>query len=274
MAQFQLEVEAGKPASFLWADLWRYRELFYFLAWREIMVRYKQTVIGVAWTIIRPLVAMAAFTVAFGKLARLPSDGVPYAVMVYTGMLPWFFFSSSLQESGNSLLDNANMVSKVYFPRVIFPVSTIILNLLEFAISFVILLIVMGTCRFLPGLRIMLLPVFLVHLILMSLGCGFWLCALNVKYRDFRYAVPFLVQFAMYISPVGFSSSVIPEDWRLLYCLNPLTGIIDAFRWAIIGGNTALYWPGFLFSAGFTLVVLMSGIWYFHRVERTLADVI
>lgn len=272
--QFDLIIEPGKSFSNYWRDIWHYRELFYFLAWRDIMVRYKQTVIGVAWSIIRPLLTMIVFTVIFGKLAKLPSGGVPYPILVFAAMLPWQFFSNSLLESSNSLISNANMLTKIYFPRLIMPTSAIIVSLIDFLISFLIMIVLMIWYQFVPGWRIVVLPFFLVLAFISSMGPGLWLCALNVKYRDFRYIVPFIVQFGLYISPVGFSSNVVPENWRLIYSLNPIVGVIDGFRWAIIGGESVIYWPGFLISAAVAVVFFISGIWYFRKMEKEFADII
>ncbi|MBU7008187.1 ABC transporter permease [Phosphitispora fastidiosa] len=273
-SEFEIIIEPGKGFEQYWKDLWRYRELFYFLAWRDILVRYKQTVIGVAWSVIRPLLTMIVFTVVFGKLAKMPSEGVPYPILVYAAMLPWQFFANSLSESSNSLIVNANMLSKVYFPRLIIPASTVIVSMVDFLISFVILAVLMIWYKFVPDIRILALPVFLLLALTASLGFGLWLAALNVKYRDFRYIVPFIVQFGLYISPVGFSSSIVPDQWRLLYSINPMVGVIDGFRWAILGSNVDFYWPGLLLSIGLTVLIFASGLRYFRKTERSFADVI
>ncbi len=272
--EFDFTIEAGKGAKQYWRDVWRYRELFYFFSWRDILVRYKQTAIGILWSIVRPLLTMVIFTFVFGKLAKLPSDGAPYPILVYAAMLPWQFFSNSLVESSNSLIANANMLSKIYFPRLIIPTSTIIVSLVDFVISFSILIALMAWYHFVPGWRIVTLPLFLSLALLASLGFGLWFAALNVKYRDFRYIVPFTVQFGLYISPVGFSSSVVPEQWRLLYALNPMVGVIDGFRWAILGSDSHLYWPGFLVSTVLTVCIFLGGLRFFRKTERVLADVI
>lgn len=272
--EYEIIIEPGKRAKQYWRDLWQYRELFYFLAWRDILVRYKQTVIGIAWSVIRPLLTMVVFTVVFGKLAKLPSGDVPYPILVYAAMLPWQFFANSLSESSNSLIANANMLSKVFFPRLIVPTSAVIVSLVDFLISFVILAVLMVWYKFIPDLRIFTLPLFLLLALLAALGFGLWLAALNVKYRDFRYVVPFVVQFGLYISPVGFSSSVVPEKWRMLYSINPMVGVIDGFRWAILGGESHLYWPGFILSVALTIMIFVWGFWYFRKTERTIADVI
>ena len=259
-----------------WSDLWSYRELFYFLSWKDVLVRYKQTVIGLAWSVIRPLLIMIVFVLIFSKIAKLPSEGdVPYAIMVFAALLPWQFFSNALADSGNSLVDNAEMVGKVFFPRVIIPASSIIVSLLDFFISFAILLFLMLWYQFVPNITIVLLPFFLLLAVINALGLGLWLAALNVTYRDFRYIIPFIVQFGLYLSPVGFSSSIVPEQWRLLYSLNPMVGVIDGFRWAILGGeNTTVYMPGFTLSIIISLVILYTGIKYFRKKEKTFADVI
>lgn len=275
LAEQEIVIEPKTVNKQYWKDLWNYRELFYFLAWRDIKVRYKQTVIGVAWAVIRPILTMVVFTFIFGGLAGLPSEeGVPYAIMVYAALLPWNFFSHSLSESSNSLIGNVSLVSKVYLPRLILPASTVVVNLVDFAISFGILILMMLFYRFTPDLRILLLPLFLIMAMITAYGFSLWLSALNVRYRDFRYIVPFIVQFGMYVSPVGFSSNIVPEKWRLLYSINPMVGVIDGFRWAILGGDVQIYWPGFLLSVALTITIFISGLFYFRNTERTFADVI
>jgi lipopolysaccharide transport system permease protein len=270
-----LEIQAGRTESQYWRDLWQYRELFLFLAWRDILVRYKQTVIGISWSIVRPLLTMLVFTFVFGRLAGLPTQGgAPYPVMVLAAMLPWQFFATSLADASNSLIASANMVSKVYFPRIVVPASAVIVNVVDVLISFGLLLLLMGGYRFVPSWRILLLPLFLTLAFVIALGAGLWLSALNVKYRDFRYVVPFIVQLGMYISPVGFSSDVVPARWRLLYSLNPMVGVIDGFRWAVIGHGAQLYLPGLLLSVSLSAVLLWLGFWYFRKTERRFADVI
>ncbi len=269
-----LVIEAGRTESQYWKDLWRYRELFYFLAWRDILVRYKQTVIGIAWALIRPFLTMIVFTIVFGQLAKLPSEGVPYPILVFAAMLPWQFFANALSECSNSLITNANLISKVYFPRLIVPTSAVITSFVDFLVSGMILLALMAWYNFVPSWRILTLPLFILIAFAAAMGGGLWLSALNVKYRDFRYIVPFIVQFGLYISPVGFSSSIVPEQWRLLYSLNPMVGVIDGFRWAILGGEAKLYWPGFTLSVGLVALLFVSSIWYFRKMERSFADVI
>jgi lipopolysaccharide transport system permease protein len=270
----KLVIEAGRAERQYWKDLWRYRELFYFLAWRDILVRYKQTAIGIAWALIRPFLTMIVFTVVFGTLAKLPSEGVPYPILVFAAMLPWQFFANSLSECSNSLITNSNLISKVYFPRLIVPTSAVVVSFVDFMISGIILLGLMAWYNFVPSWRILTLPLFILIAFAAALGAGLWLASLNVQYRDFRFIVPFIVQFGLYISPVGFSSSVVPEKWRLLYSINPMVGVIDGFRWAILGGGAQIYWPGFILSMGLVILLLVSGVWYFRKMERTFADVI
>jgi lipopolysaccharide transport system permease protein len=273
--QTKLIIEPGQAEKNYFADLWRYRELFYILSWRDISTRYKQTFIGILWALIRPFLTMVVFTVVFGKLAKLPAEGgAPYAIMVYAALLPWQFFASSLTEASNSLVGNAQLITKVYFPRMIIPSSSIITCFVDFLISFAILIMVMAYYRFMPTLNILLLPVFLVMAFTAALGLGLYITALNVKYRDFRYVVPFIVQLGLYISPVGFSSSIIPEQYRLLYCLNPMVAVIDGFRWAIIGKGMLMYWPGFFLSLAVTLFFLILGIRKFRSMEKSFADMI
>ena len=269
---FDIVIEPDKGMSQYWQDLWRYRGLFYFLAWRDILVRYKQTVIGVAWSVIRPLLTMIVFTVIFGKLAKFPSEGVPYPILVFAAMLPWQMFSNALSESSDSLITNSNMLTKVYFPRLVMPTSAVVVSLVDFLISFSILCTLMVWFKFLPGIRILTLPLFLILALMTALGCGFWLSALNVRYRDFRYVVPFIVQFGLYISPVGFSSTVVPDKWRLIYSINPMVGVIDGFRWAILGGQSRLYMPGFILSIAVALAIFWFGLLYFRKMEMTFAD--
>jgi len=274
MDKYQLIIEAGRTERHYWKDLWRYRELFYFLAWRDILVRYKQTIIGITWAIIRPVLTMVVFTVVFGKIAKLPSGGAPYPIMVFAAMLPWQFFASSFSEAGNSLISNTNMISKVYFPRLVMPTTAVIVSFVDFLISFAILFAMMLWYEFIPDVRIIMLPLFILMAFAASMAGGLWIAALNVKYRDFRYIIPFIVQFGLYISPVGFTSSIVPDKWRLLYSLNPMVGVIDGFRWAILGGEYQLYLPGFLLSLALVAFILVSGIVYFRKTEKTFADVI
>jgi lipopolysaccharide transport system permease protein len=271
----RLILEAGRADRQYWRDLWRYRELFFILAWRDVAVRYKQTVVGFAWAFVRPFMTMVVFTVVFGHIARLSSgDVTPYAVMVYGGLLPWTLFSSVFGDASASVMTNSNLVSKVYFPRMIIPLSTIIVALIDFAVSLTILVGLMIWYRFLPGWQIFLLPLFVVLALLASIGPALWASAIVVKYRDFRFVVPFLLQFGLYASPVGFSSAIVPPEWRLLYSLNPMVGIIDGFRWCIVGGESPIYLPGFAVSLAVIAALLWIGIACFRRIERGFADLI
>jgi lipopolysaccharide transport system permease protein len=269
-----LVLEAGRAESQYWKDLWRYRELLYFLAWRDVLVRYKQTVIGIAWALIRPFLTMVVFTVIFSKLAKLPSGGVPYPILVFTALLPWQLFANSLADCGSSLLTNSNLISKIYFPRLIVPASAVLVGFVDFLIAFGFLAGMMVWYGYAVDWRVSILPLFTLWAVVAAGGAGLWLAALTVRYRDFRYIVPFLVQFGLYVSPVGFSSDIVPEKWRLLYSLNPMVGVIDGFRWAILSGKTELYIPGMTLSIGLSLALFISGIWYFRKTERTFADII
>jgi lipopolysaccharide transport system permease protein len=270
----EIVIEAGRGARRYWSDLWLYRELLYFLSWRDILVRYKQTVIGVAWAVVQPLLLMAILTFVFSRLARLPSNGMPYALLVFSGLLPWMFFSQAFSNAANSLIGNANMVSKVYFPRMIIPLSAVVVCLVDFGIAFGLFLLLALVLGALPDWRVIMLPAFLVLAIVTAIGAGLWIAALNVKYRDFRYVVPFLVQIGMYVSPVGFSSTLVPEKWRLVYALNPMVGVIDGFRWSLLRGSVELYWAGFGLSAVLSLSLLLSGVYFFRKTERWFADLI
>ena len=269
----ELIIEPGGAKRHYWLDLWRYRELFQVLAWRDVSVRYKQTVIGAAWAIIRPFLTMVVFTVIFGKLANLPSEGLaPYAIMVFVGMLPWTFFSSALSDVSSSIVGSANLISKVYFPRLIIPMAAAGVAFVDFAINFMMLVALMIWYQFVPSWQIMLLPGFVVLAVLVGFGPGLWLTALNVKYRDFRYIIPFLVQLGLYASPVGYSSTIVPEQWRLLYSSNPVVGVIDGFRWCVLGGQSQLYLPSFLLSIGVAAFFLWFGIRQFRKMESRFAD--
>ncbi|MGO8714052.1 MAG: ABC transporter permease [Rhizomicrobium sp.] len=270
-----LVLEAGRAERHYWRDIWHYRELFAILAWRDVSVRYKQTVIGVAWAIVRPFLTMVVFTIVFGRLAKLPSDGsAPYPIMVFAGMLPWFLFSSILGDASNSLVANTNLVGKVYFPRIIIPSATAVVALVDFGVNLAMLAALMAWYHFMPSWRVVLLPVFVALAMLASLGPSLFITALNVKYRDFRYIIPFIVQFGLYVSPVGFSSAVVPEKWRLWYSLNPVVGAIDGFRWCLLGRNSPLDLTDFLSSLVMIAFFLWLGIAYFRRTERSFADLI
>jgi len=274
----ELIIEAGRTEGQYWQDLWRFRELFYFLSWRDILVRYKQTAIGLAWALLRPFITTVVFTLVFSVLAKLPSNpGVPYPILVFAAMLPWQFFSSAITECSNSLVTNSNLISKIYFPRLIVPASSVIVAFVDFLVSGMILVAMMAWYDFVPDWRILTLPLFVLIAAAASLGGGLWMAALNVEYRDFKHIVPFLVQLGMYISPVGYSSEIVYQrhpQWSLLYSLNPMVGVIDGFRWAILRGKAEIYWPGFVLSSVIVILILASGIWYFRKTERTFADVI
>ena len=263
-----------ESTSQYWRDIWAYRELFVFLAWRDILVRYKQAVIGVMWCLVKPLITMVVFTVVFGNIAKLPSEGIPYPILVFAALLPWQFFSNAISDSSNSLLANSNLLSKVYFPRLIIPISSVMVSLVDFVISFFILMVLMAYYQFMPGWRILCIPVFMSVAISAALGAGFWFASLNVAYRDFRFIVPFVVQVGLFVSPVGFSSSIVPEKWHFLYSLNPMVAVIDGFRWVISGSTQSIDPSGMLLSSVISIFLLLSGLWFFRRTERSFADVI
>lgn len=269
-----LTLESGRTEATYWRDLWRYRELLWFLAWRDILVRYKQTALGIVWALLQPLLTTVVGTVVFGKIANLPTGDVPYPVLIYTAMLPWQFFASSLSGAANSLVGNANLISKVYFPRLVVPMSAVVTAMVDFLISALMLACLMAWFRVTPDWRLLTLPLFTGVAFATALGAGLWLTALNVKYRDFRYVVPFIVQSGLFISPVFFSSAVIPERWRFLYSLNPMAGVIDGFRWAILGGKFDLQPVSLGISLAIVATMLVSGVWFFRRIERTFADLI
>ena len=276
--QHEIVIEAGRTESQYWRDLLGYRELFYFLAWRDILVRYKQTVIGILWAVLRPLLTLLIFVFIFGRVAKLPAQGMPYPVMVFAGLLPWQLFSTSLTECSTSLITNSNLISKVYFPRLIVPASAVIVSFVDFAISFGLLALLMIFYHVWPTWHLLTLPFFTLLALIASTGAGLWLAALNVEYRDFRYVVPFFVQLGVYVSPVGFSSSLVRdklgETVFVLYSLNPVVGVVDGFRWAISGGRSPIFLPGLIASFVVMSLLLVSGVWYFRRMERTFADVI
>lgn len=276
---FDIWLEAGRAEKHYWQDLWRYRELFLILAWRDLAVRYKQTVVGVTWSLIQPLLTMIIMSFVFGKVAGLQADaGAPYPILVFAGMLPWQFFANAVSTSGQSLVGNASLVSKVYFPRMIIPASSVVVSLADLLISFNILAVMMIVYRLLPNWHLFSLPLFLFMAFFTSLGPGLFITALNVRYRDFRFVLPFIIQFGLYLCPVGFSSSVIRQKLGdsiyLLYCINPMVGVIDGFRWAILGDAAKIFWPGFALSILVSGLLLAGGVWYFRRTERTFADII
>ena len=276
---FEVFIEPGRAEKNYWKDLWRYRELFYILSWRDLKVRYKQTVIGVLWSVLRPLLTMAIFTFVFKNVAKFEAPGgINYAVLVFAGLLPWQFFAAGLTEASNSLVGNERLISKVYFPRMIIPAASVITSLVDFFISLVLmfgLMILFGTKA---SVNLVFLPLFIIMAFFTSFGVGLWLTALNVKYRDFKHVVPFLVQIGLYISPVGFTSDIaskmIPEKFRLLYYLNPMAGVIDGFRWCFFGENTPINWPGMLLSLAVIIIFLLIGIRTFRRMEKSFADLI
>lgn len=270
----ELIIEAGKAERHYWVDLWRYRELFYILAWRDIAVRYKQTIIGVLWAVIRPLLTMIIFVIVFGKIAKLPSEGVPYPIFVFAAMLPWTFFATAFSDASASLVGNANLISKVYFPRLIIPAAAVIVAAVDFMISFFILLMLMVWYHYWPDWRVITLPLFLLLGFFAALGSGLFIASLNVKYRDFRFVIPFVVQLGLYISPVGFSTTIVPEQYRLFYYLNPMVAVIDGFRWAISGGNTAFNATELIISISIVTLLCVTGVIYFRKTEKTFADVI
>ena len=264
----------AKQGAGYWQDLWHARELLLFLAWRDVLVRYKQATLGVLWAVLRPVMTTLVFTLVFGKIARLPSGDIPYALLVLSGMAPWFYFSSTIGECGNSLVANASLITKVYFPRLVVPISAVLANLIDFAITCVllgILLLVYGV-----GLRwsMLLMPVILLTLVVMSVGVGLWISAVNAKYRDVQFVLPFMITFGLYLSPVGFASSVVPEAWRWLYNLNPMVGVIDGFRWMLFGDAYSFHWWMLAYSFGVAILLVFSGISFFRSVERDLVDLL
>ena len=270
--QWDIVIGKGQASKNYWKDIWRFRELFYILSWRDIKVRYKQTVVGAAWSVIRPLLTTIVFYFVFSRIAKLPNpnSSVPYFLMIFTGMLPWQFFSTALGEASSSLLGNSNLITKVYFPRMIIPASSVITSLVDFGISFCMLLLMMVFYKFVPGWQVIFLPVFILLAFVCAFGIGLYLTALNVKYRDFRYIIPFIIQFGLYITPVGFSSALISEKWRVLYSINPMVGVIDGFRFCLLGDP--MHWQTFVISILISSVFLFIGIWYFRKMERTFAD--
>ena len=276
---FEVFIEQGRAERNYWKDLWRYRELFYILSWRDLKVRYKQTIIGVIWAVLRPLLTMMIFTFVFRNIAKFePPPGINYAVLVFAGLLPWQFFSAGLTEASNSLIGNERLISKVYFPRMIIPAASVITSLVDFLISLGIMFGLLIWFGVMPSINLIFLPLFIIMAFFASFGAGLWLTALNVKYRDFKHVVPFLVQLGLYISPVGFSSDlaskIIPENLRLLYYLNPMAGIIDGFRWCFFGDKTPIYWSGMFVSLAVIIIFLFIGVRTFRKMEKSFADLI
>lgn len=266
-------IEPGYTKKQYWKDIYKYRDLFFFLAWRDILVRYKQTSIGIAWALLQPLFTVTIFTFVFGKIANLPSGGIPYCIIVLCALLPWQFFASGFAESSNSLIANSNLITKIYFPRIIIPLSSIAVFFVDFLISTTLLLALMLFYHITPNLNVLFFPLFLAMLFAFTASAGLLIGSLNVKFRDFRYIIPFITQLGLYASPVGYSTSAIPDKWKLLYYLNPMAGIIDGFRWAILG-DKSLYLPG-LFSSIIIITLFLSfSILYFRKVEKNFADII
>ena len=272
--EFDLVIEPNKTTGDFLLELIKYRELFFFLAWRDIIVRYKQTIVGVAWSVIRPFLSMVIFTVIFGRIAKLPSEGVPYPIMVFSALLPWNYFANAMSQSSGAVLRGGSMVSKIYFPRIILPTSAVLVAVVDFFISFAMLIILMLIYGFMPSLTILLLPIFFIPASLAALGVGYFFSAIGVQYRDFQHITPFIVQFGMYVSPVGFSSSIIPDKWRLIYSLNPMAGVIDGFRWCIQGSSQSLYLPGFVISMIMSALLFFYGLKFFRAFEKSFADYI
>jgi lipopolysaccharide transport system permease protein len=275
---FEVIIEPNRTEKNYWKDLWRYRELFYILSWRDLKVRYKQTFIGIAWSVLRPLLTMMIFTFVFGQIAKFPSEGVKYPLLVFAGLLPWQFFAAGLTEASNSLIGNERLISKVYFPRLIIPAASVITSLVDFLISLGLMFLLLAWYGTAPSINLVFLPVFIVMAFLSSFGVGIWLTSLNVKYRDFKHVVPFLVQIGLYISPVAFLSAkameMIPEKFRLLYYLNPMAGVIDGFRWCFFGDKLPLYWNGMFISLAVMFIFLLIGIRTFRKMEKSFADLI
>lgn len=270
----EILIKPKRDIKGFWSEIWSFKELFLLLAWRDVLVRYKQTVLGILWSVLRPVLTMVVFTFIFGKIAKLPSEGVPYPILVYSALLPWQFFSTIVNESSSSMVSNSGLINKIYFPRIIIPTTSMVVSSIDFLISFIILICMMFCFRFYPSIRILIIPILILISIFLSLGIGYFISALNVKFRDFQYIVPFLVQTLFYISPIGFSSSIIPEKWRFIYFLNPMAGVIDAFRWAILGGNHSVYLRGLFFSILVSFSIFILGIIFFLRTEKDFADVI
>ncbi len=271
----EIVIRAGQTDARYWRDLWSYRELLWFLSWRDVLVRYKQTVIGIAWALIRPFLTMIIFTIVFSVVARMPSEGnAPYSIMVFVGLLPWFFFTGAFSQASNSLLENERMITKIYFPRILIPLSSILVILFDFLVALLLLIGLFLWFGFSPDWRAVCVPLFMALGLSAALGPGLLTAALNVRFRDFRYVVPFIVQIGLYVSPVIYSSSLVPEAWRLAYSLNPMVGVIDGFRWALLAGEFSFYWPGFVASLAVNLALLLAGVLYFRRAERSFSDVI
>lgn len=277
MATHQQSVVYLRPAGRLirlnLRDLWEYRDLLYFLIWRDIKVRYKQTALGAAWAVLQPLLTMVAFSIFFGRLAKVPSDGIPYPVFAYAALLPWTLFAYSVNEAGNSLIGSQNLITKVYFPRLVIPIAAVLGGLVDFAISFAVLILLMAVSGIRPTLAVLTVPLFILLVVATAVAVGLWLAALNVKYRDVRYTIPFLTQFWLFVTPVAYSGSQVPARWRTIYGLNPMAGVVEGFRWALLGKKEA---PGPMLavSVAVVAVLLVGGLYHFRRLESTFADTV
>lgn len=265
-------IKSGQAAKDYWKDIWNKRELLYFLVWRDILVRYKQTLVGTAWVLIRPLLTLAIFSLVFGRLAGLSSNGAPYSLLVFAGLLPWLFFSSAVSDCTNSLSSNGGLVSKVYFPRLIIPLNSVIVCMVDYLVSCLLIVLIMMLTGTEPTLRLLALPLLTLWVASLAFGLGIWCAALTVRYRDIRHLVPFILQLGVYVSPVGYSATLVPEKWRALYSLNPMVGIIDGFRWATLGKEFNAYMPGVFFAVAMTGILLITGIIYFRKCEKTFVD--
>ncbi len=266
-------IESGKAEKNYWRDLWRYRELAGFLAWRDIKVRYKQATLGIAWAVIQPAIQTVLLTFVFGKLAKMPDGGVPYALIVLAGLLPWQLFTSAFNGAGNSLVGNSHLISKVYFPRLIMPISALAVALVDLGIMLVLAIPIIAAFGIMPSWQLLALPLFVALTLIVSLGAGLWITALTVRFRDFRFITPFIVQIGVFVTPVGYRTDFLP-NWQHLLALNPLAGVVDGVRWCLLAGRTDLYWPGLGLSVVVAALLLVTGIWYFRRTERQFADII
>lgn len=270
----EIVIEAGKSERHYWRDLWRYRELFYFLAWRDVLVRYKQTAIGLAWALARPLFTIIVFTLIFGRLARLPSEGAPYAALVLVGMIPWQFFASAVNEASLGLANKENIITKVYFPRIIIPISGVIVNLVELAVGLAMLAVLLAWQQVAVTLNMLFLPLILLLALLLTFGCAVWVSALSVRFRDFRQVVPFALQMGLYISPIAYSAAIVPERWRVWYALNPFTGIIEGLRWSVFANSPTPPVQELAISLGLATLATASGIAYFRSIEKRFAELL
>lgn len=269
-----ITIEPGQSAHHYWRDLWRYRELFYFMAWRDVLLRYKRMTIGFAWAILRPLLTMLIFTLVFGKIAKLPSGGIAYPVLVYAGLLPWQFFATAFADAGTSLANKESIITKIYFPRLIIPASAVMVSFVDFLAASLVLVGLMLWYRIIPEWQILALPLFILIVFVVAIGAGLWISALSARYKDFRYIIPFIVQIGLFLSPVGFKSALVPEEWRWVYALNPMVGVIDGFRWSLLGVNNGGLELSVGIAAGMALFLLLTGGAYFRHTERSLAELL